>query len=866
MIGQTILHYRIVEKLGEGGMGVVYKAEDTRLKRSVALKFLPHGLETHEAERARFLQEAQAASALNHPNVCTIYDIAEADGLQFIAMEYVDGKTLSQILPLRPIQSAVSCAIQIGEALQEAHSKGIVHRDIKADNIMLNSKGQVKVMDFGLAKLKGTLKLTRTSSTVGTLAYMPPEQIEGKETDGRSDIFSFGVVLYEMITGHLPFRGEHEAAMMYSIVNEEPESLQTVLPDAPSELLHVLNRALEKDPEDRYQTVHDMVIDLRRLKKDSTRVVRMPEQKSEPASGPIPPPPAPRPGRWKKTLIPVAGAILIACIGVAILLRSHAPQLNPGMKFRVVQIPFRNVHYGSMSEDGNWIVFPAADDRGKFDVYMMNMAEGQPRRVTQDSCFSIFNAALSPDASTILYSRRFAPRMVNEIVSIPSLGGKGRVLVPQGYSQTWMPDGSRLGYHTSEELRGGRLVQRWWSCRPDGSDRRVEIVDTVVSSTGIRLAYEYSPDGKFIAWTKNFPGGYTEIMIRDREAGTDRQLTHDGKFADDPLWSPTGHIIYSSNRGGNINLWMLPETGGEPLQITRGSGPDAPLGITPDGRRLMYSEVQDIGQVKLASLADGSVRQLTLDDRHRGLSAVSPSGRYVAFPAQETDAVSTTRNIYVIDRDGGNVRKLTDDSLTKTAPQWSPDEKWITYSAHPGNEPDDSSQIYMIQVDKPGQPRPMGRGFFAPWYNEREFALWSLSGTYTLAIDQMKGEKISEDSIMAIPVLNGRFVVALDWHGGGEGWRIAPASAWHASGITGARRLTTGVSYATFPPGTKEMYYVPLGSRELHRISLPDGKDRPVRKFPGLGIYFSIASNAEDIAYTEIYRKMQFVLIENVFR
>jgi hypothetical protein len=394
----------------------------------------------------------------------------------------------------------------------------------------------------------------------------------------------------------------------------------------------------------------------------------------------------------------------------------------------------------------------------------------------------------------------------------------------------------------------------------------VEIVDTVVSSTGIRLAYEYSPDGKFIAWTKNFPGGYSEIMIRDREAGTDRQLTHDGKFADDPLWSPTGHIIYSSNRGGNINLWMLPETGGEPLQITRGSGPDAPLGITPDGRRLMYSEVQDIGQVKLASLADGSVRQLTLDDRHRGLSAVSPSGRYVAFPAQETDAVSTTRNIYVIDRDGGNVRKLTDDSLTKTAPQWSPDEKWITYSAHPGNEPDDSSQIYMIQVDKPGQPRPMGRGFFAPWYNEREFALWSLSGTYTLAIDQMKGEKISEDSIMAIPVLNGRFVVALDWHGGGEGWRIAPASAWHASGITGARRLTTGVSYATFPPGTKEMYYVPLGSRELHRISLPDGKDRPVRKFPGLGIYFSIASNAEDIAYTEIYRKMQFVLIENVFR
>ncbi len=274
MIGETVSHYRILEKLGEGGMGVVFKAEDTKLKRIVALKFLPRGLEVHEPERARFLQEARAAATLNHPNICTVHDIAEYEEQQFIVMEFVDGKTLRQIIPAQKMQDAITYAIQIGEALQEAHSKGVVHRDVKTDNIMVNTKNQIKVMDFGLAKMKGSLKLTRTSSTVGTLAYMAPEQIQGGEVDARSDIFSFGVVLYEMLTGHLPFRGEHEAAMMYSIVNEEPESLQKYLLDAPSELLHVLNRALEKDPNDRYQNVAEMVIDLRRLKKETTRVVR----------------------------------------------------------------------------------------------------------------------------------------------------------------------------------------------------------------------------------------------------------------------------------------------------------------------------------------------------------------------------------------------------------------------------------------------------------------------------------------------------------------------------------------------------------------------------------------------------------------
>lgn len=276
MIGQTVSHYRILEELGRGGMGVVYKAQDTKLDRVVALKFLPQHLTSSDAEQSRFLQEARAASALNHPNVCGIHAIGEHDGQVFIDMEYVEGKTLRSRIAEKElkIEDALEYAIQIGDALQEAHSKGIVHRDVKCENIMINSRNQVKVMDFGLAKLKGSLKLTKSSSTVGTLAYMAPEQIQGGEVDSRSDIFSFGIVLYEMLTGRTPFRGEHDAAVMYSIVNSVPDPPSAIRPSISAEIDRIVHRALEKEPEDRYQHVDDMVSELRRIHKRTSRVSR----------------------------------------------------------------------------------------------------------------------------------------------------------------------------------------------------------------------------------------------------------------------------------------------------------------------------------------------------------------------------------------------------------------------------------------------------------------------------------------------------------------------------------------------------------------------------------------------------------------
>ena len=272
MIGKTLSHYKVIEKLGEGGMGAVYRAEDTKLHRAVALKCLPLQFASDEEAKQRFVQEALATSSLNHPNIATIYYTFEEEGQEFICMEYVEGETLTTLLASRPlpIDQAFDIALQVADGLSEAHKKGIIHRDITADNIMVTPRGLVKIMDFGLAKLKGATRLTRTGSTLGTIAYMSPEQAQGLEVDHRTDIFSLGVLLYEMLAGERPFGGEHEAAIFYSIINETPEPLARYKANAPEELQRIVEKALQKDPNTRYQTAADIVADLKGLQKETT--------------------------------------------------------------------------------------------------------------------------------------------------------------------------------------------------------------------------------------------------------------------------------------------------------------------------------------------------------------------------------------------------------------------------------------------------------------------------------------------------------------------------------------------------------------------------------------------------------------------
>ena len=268
MIGETVLHYKILEKLGEGGMGIVYLAEDHNLERKVAIKFLPRHIAGNSEERERFKIEAKAAAALNHSNIATIYAIEESDDDTFIVMEFIDGIELKDKIKSGPISTkeAVNIAIQIAEGLEAAHKKGIVHRDIKSQNIMITKDGKVKIMDFGLAKMRGGTQLTKVGSTVGTAVYMSPEQAKGEEVDHRTDIWSFGVVLYEMITGKLPFKGEYDQAVVYSIINDEPELSNSVSP----ELNYIINKAIAKEREDRYQDADEFLIDLTEIKNELT--------------------------------------------------------------------------------------------------------------------------------------------------------------------------------------------------------------------------------------------------------------------------------------------------------------------------------------------------------------------------------------------------------------------------------------------------------------------------------------------------------------------------------------------------------------------------------------------------------------------
>ncbi|MCG8607629.1 serine/threonine protein kinase, partial [bacterium] len=262
MIGKKILHYKILEKLGEGGMGVVYKAEDTKLKRDVAIKFLPRQIATSDEERKRFKIEAQAAAALNHPNIATIHAIEEADDEMFIVMEYIEGRELKDIVgaqnfvPL-PVKTVLDYATQIVSGLQAAHEKDVTHRDIKSANIMVTEDGQVKIMDFGLAKVRGGAQVTKVGTTLGTAAYMSPEQARGEDADNHTDIWSFGVVLYEMLTGQLPFRGDYEQAVIYSILNEDPEPIAAGIP---VELETIVNKCLAKEPEERYQHMGEKIL------------------------------------------------------------------------------------------------------------------------------------------------------------------------------------------------------------------------------------------------------------------------------------------------------------------------------------------------------------------------------------------------------------------------------------------------------------------------------------------------------------------------------------------------------------------------------------------------------------------------------
>jgi Tol biopolymer transport system component/serine/threonine protein kinase len=731
MVGKVLAQYQISEKLGEGGMGVVWKARDTHLDRFVALKTLSAEKLADPERKRRFVQEAKAASALNHPNIVHIYDIAEADGVQFIAMEYVAGKTLDQLIGRKGLRlnEVLKYAVQIADALAKSHSAGIIHRDLKPSNIMVTENGLVKVLDFGLAKLAETATgefgetatvrapdapSTEEGTVVGTTAYMSPEQAEGKKVDARSDIFSFGSVLYEMVTGRRAFHGDSKLSTLSAILKDEPKPVSSITPDVPRDLEKIITRCLRKDPERRFQHMDDLKVALLDLKEESE-------------SGKLSAVSAIR----RRSLLPWLAAtavLLLAVVGVGLWLQrpaSHAvPKTVPLTSYPGHQIT------PAFSPDGKQVAFAwDGEKEDNFDIYVKLVDAGEPLRLTTNPARDSW-PAWSPDGRYIAFCRELSDHA--EIWMVPALGGAERKVgraalqspMSPGCGLAWSPDGKYLALVDNNAPPEPYSV---FLFSLETGDRR-KLTAPPTESVGDRNP-RFSPDGSAIAFVRASSAAPTDDVYvlpinADGPSGNEpRRLTHHEQSIWGLDWTADGRrIVYSLGRAGSTNLLTIPVSGGAPERLAVTGENATRLSISRTGSRLVYSRRlfdSNIWRIPGPNSSDTkSAPSRVIASTQEDLDPqFSPDGANIVFESGRTG----NPEIWVCDREGRNPVQLTSFNGTQLgSPRWSPDSRWIAFdSSKAGNE-----DIYVMSADG-GHSRRLTNG---PSNNVRPS--WSQDGRW----------------------------------------------------------------------------------------------------------------------------------------